>query len=68
MKKKRFSLDEIRAWRAEASAEGRPSSLKDFYTTHGICPKCRGRGQVQVTAYATEKCDCKGGLLRAEDK
>jgi hypothetical protein len=43
-------IEGIKAWRATENAAGRPNSLADFYSTHGICPTCAGNGVVCVGA------------------
>ena len=44
MKDPGVTLQEVKAWRAREREAGRPSSPRDFYITHGICPECRGEG------------------------
>lgn len=39
-----FTIQNIKDWRAAQYAAGLPSSLVDFYTTHGICLDCQGQG------------------------
>jgi DnaJ-class molecular chaperone len=45
MKKRRYSIEEIKKWRMDQFERGEPSGLKDFYLAHGLCPTCRGRGK-----------------------
>lgn len=39
-----FSPETIREWRERRQTASLPSSLDDFYRTHGYCTKCSSRG------------------------
>jgi hypothetical protein len=43
-----FSIHDIKAWRKIEFDAGRPSGLDDFYSSHGLCSKCRCDGAVIV--------------------
>ncbi len=43
-----LSIHEIKRWRETEYNAGRPSSLKDFYSSHGICMKCSGLGASMI--------------------
>ena len=39
-----LDLQCIKRWRESEYDAGRPSSLDDFFRSHGLCPACRGQG------------------------
>jgi hypothetical protein len=41
---KGITLDEVKSWRAQEAAAGRPSSYEDFCRAHGFCLACLGEG------------------------
>lgn len=44
VKPRSYEIEEAKRWRKVESEAGRPSSLADFFSAHGICPKCTGEG------------------------
>ena len=46
-----YSIQKIKEWRSEEDDAGRPSSLKDFYGSHGLSVDCRSTG-VQERGYS----------------
>ena len=59
-----ITLDLIRVWRQDRFDRHEPSGLRDFFLDLGLCPDCKGRGQLR----ATEDCPTCGGtgLVRGE--
>ena len=39
-----YSIAEIKRWREQERAVGRPSGLEDFYRAHGLCWQCKATG------------------------
>src|SRR6266849_3384281 len=39
-----YSIQTVKAWRAQELEAGKPSGLDDFYQAHGLCIECRGNG------------------------
>lgn len=39
-----LSIQKITEWRSQAENSGRPSSLEDFYGSHGLCFDCGSTG------------------------
>jgi len=57
-----ITLALMRAWRQERYDRHEPSGPRDFFLELGLCPDCRGRGQVWLpVAQATEECRTCGG-------
>jgi hypothetical protein len=52
-----ITLDMVRAWRLNRLDRNEPNSLGDFFRDLGLCPDCKGRGQLQ----ATQECLACGG-------
>jgi hypothetical protein len=59
------SLETIKDWRAREYEAGRPSGLKDFYDSHGLCFECRCTGEKIAgwdgKQYLLETCKACGG-------
>jgi hypothetical protein len=52
-----LTLDLMRAWHQDRFDRREPSGVRDFFLDLGLCPECKGRGQLQ----ATEACVACGG-------
>jgi len=56
-----FGLSVVKEWRGREANAGRPSSLEDFYRTHGLCFDCRCSGVI-VTGFDEETLEYLYGL------
>jgi hypothetical protein len=39
-----FTIEDIKQWRKRQFEAGKPSNLKDFFDTHGLCSVCECTG------------------------
>ena len=63
-----IGLAYMRLWRQQQFDAGKDSSMETFYRTHGLCPACQGRGEVNCGTQLDPNCTaCAGtGLLIAQ--
>ena len=40
-----YGIEEVKQWRTEQDQAGKPSTLEDFFRTHGLCFNCHAGGK-----------------------
>ena len=72
LKEHGFSLEAVKEWRSREHEAGRPSELKDFFRSNGLCAECESTGEKILgwdgEQYLLETCQTCAGTGKSTER